>query len=560
MKKVFTILVALLISANSVVQAQDCLWAQSAGGSYQDWGNSSCTDASGNVYVTGSFSSQTITFGSIILTNSNSLGNNAEVFVVKYAPDGTVLWAKSTGGNMGDEGKSIFTDASGNVYLTGYFSSPTITFGTTTLINYWSNDIFIVKYNSEGTVLWAKSTSVNYNFKSTSVSADFSGNVYVIGSFNSSTLTFGTTILTNVNVGFVDFFIVKFSSDGTVLWAKSAGGIRDDIGKSVSTDASGNIYVTGSFGSSAITFGTTTLTNTGDNGYKDVFITKYAPDGTVLWAKSTGGNFNDFGQSVSADSSENVYITGSFESPSITFGSTTLTQQDNNAYSSVYIVKYTPDGIVLWAKSASGINYYESNSVSTDSSGNVYLTGSFVSDSISFGTTTLTKSSGLGSDIFIVKYSPDGTVVWANSAGGNYVDHCYGLCTDSNGNAYVTGAFYSPSITLGTITLNNSFNTGNSDFFIAKYSGVSTGLNEAFNNNQLIISPNPINSNFTLTMPYLKNSNVSITTLTGTEVGNYNTQNTSTHTIDISHLANGVYFVSLKSEEGGVVTKKIIKQ
>jgi hypothetical protein len=60
-------------------------------------------------------------------------------------------------------------------------------------------------------------------------------------------------------------------------------------------------------------------------------------------------------------------------------------------------------------------------------------------------------------------------------------------------------------------------------------------------------------------MPSLKNSTVSITTLTGTEVGTYTTQNTSTHTIDISHLANGVYFVSLKSEEG-MVTKKIIKK
>jgi hypothetical protein len=95
--------------------------------------------------------------------------------------------------------------------------------------------------------------------------------------------------------------------------------------------------------------------------------------------------------------------------------------------------------------------------------------------------------------------------------------------------------------------------------FIAKYSGVSTGLNEAFTNNKLKITPNPTNSSITLTMPSLKNSTVSITTLTGTEVGTYTTQNTSTHTIDISHLANGVYFVSLKSEEG-MVTKKIIKK
>ena len=85
-------------------------------------------------------------------------------------------------------------------------------------------------------------------------------------------------------------------------------------------------------------------------------------------------------------------------------------------------------------------------------------------------------------------------------------------------------------------------------------SNIKNNISEGFS-----ISPNPNNSSITLTIPFLKNSKVSITTLTGTEVGNYNTQNTSTQTIDISHLASGVYFVSLKSEEGGV-TKKIIKQ
>ena len=191
-----------------------------------------------------------------------------------------MLWAKSAGGTAYDIGNSVSTDAIGNVFMTGIYYSPTITFGITTLTN--ANnvaDIFIVKYDASGNVLWAKSAEGTWYDLSYGVCTDVIGNVFITGAFYSPTITFGTTTLTNVNAA-NDIFIVKYDASGNVLWAKSAGGTGYDEGYAVSTDASGNVFLTGNFGSPNINFGTTTLTNTDTTGsFRDIFIAKL--DGTT---------------------------------------------------------------------------------------------------------------------------------------------------------------------------------------------------------------------------------------------------------------------------------------
>jgi len=404
---------------------------------------------------------------------------------VKYDFNGTVLWASSIGGAEDDIGQSVCTDANNNAYLTGSFSNDTITIGVTSLSNAGSSDIFIAKYDAAGNVLWAKSAGGIYGEGIKSVSTDSSGNVYVTGNFNSDTLTFGLTTL--VNAGNNDIFISKYTSNGTLLWAKSAGGNNYDSGQSISNDANGNVYVTGWFGSNTITFETATLINSGGD---DIFIVKYSSNGTLLWAKSAGGITIDRATSISSDKSGTIYITGYFDSPTIIFDATTLSNA--GAY-----------------------------------------------------------------DILILKYDANGEVLSARSPGGVYHDVGYGIFTDASKNIYLTGYFQSPTITFGTNTLTNSF-VGYNSIFIVKYAATGTGVDDFFGNNQLNISPNPTSSTITLTIPKLINTNISITNLTGKQVATYKLLNTTCKTIDVSHLAEGVYFVTLKSDEG-VVTKKMVK-
>ncbi|MEO8147333.1 MAG: T9SS type A sorting domain-containing protein [Bacteroidia bacterium] len=427
-------------------QSPAWLWAKSAGGTSGDYGIDITTDVSGNVLVTGGFESYSITFGTTTLTN---VGTYGDILLVKYNASGNVVWAKSAGGTSDDKAYGICTDANGNVLVTGSFASSSITFGTTTLTNVSGSDIFIVKYDASGNVLWAKSaggTSVDYGF---SISTDANGNVLVTGMFTSTSITFGTTTLTNLGIS--NIFVAKYNASGSVLWAKSAAGTSNNVGgRGISTDASGNVLVTGKFKSASIAFGTITLNNTGG---EDFFIVKYDASGNVLWAKSAVGASDDYGAGISTDASGNVMATGSFDSFSITFGTTTLTNTSLSK-ADIFIVKYDPSGNVQWDQLAGGTFHDYGYSISTDASGNLLVTGSFASPAITFGTTTLTNAGS--DDIFVVKYDGSGNVLWAKSAGGIFLDEVTAICTDASGNAVLTGYLESDSITFGTTTVTNA--------------------------------------------------------------------------------------------------------
>ncbi len=262
------------------------------------------------------------------LTNS---GVYSDIFVVKYDSSGNVVWAKSASGTSLDEGYSITVDANGNSYVTGYFYSPTITFDTATLTSSGGGDIFIVKYDASGNVVWVKSAGGTYYDYGQSIAVDANGNSYVTGIFGSSTITFGSTTLTNS--GDYDVYIVKYDASGNVVWAKSAGGTNEDKGYGIAVDAIGNSYVTGWFSSSTITFGSTTLTNSGSD---DIFVVKYDSSGNVMRAKSAGGTSNDLGYGIAVDASGNSYVTGYFSSSTITFRARRLL---NNGGYDVFVAK-----------------------------------------------------------------------------------------------------------------------------------------------------------------------------------------------------------------------------
>jgi hypothetical protein len=551
---------------------------------------STVTDVSGNVYVTGTFCSPFITFGTTTLTNqTNAAGYYGDMFIVKYDAYGTVQWAGSAGGSNSEGGSSIATDGSGNVYVTGTFNSPSITFfGTTsqtiTLINTASlrGDMFIVKYDANGVLQWAKKEGGSNEDEGIGIATDGSGNVYVTGLFTSSSINFEGFIITNAGSGNGDIFVVKYDPSGTVLWAKSAGGSGDDWGNSITTDGSGNVYVTGLFISSSITFGNTILYNAGTSS-QDIFIVKYEPtSGNVVWAKRAGGSDNDHANGVITDIDGNVYVTGGFASPSITFGGIILANAASGS-NDMFIVKYDPSGTVLWAKKAGGSfqdNGWGIAAQGTEGSDNVFVTGAFSSPSITFGNITLTNNHK-STDIFIVKYkASDGTVQWAKCAGGTGTDIAWGIATDGDGNAYLTGYFTSTSITFGTITLSN--NSKWADMFITKYnadgnvpwakcvSGISgqtthKSTNAGIDNttaNEITVYPNPTSGRVIVSTNNSQSliNNISVFDLTGKEVlSRQSAVGSQQIEIDLSTLPKGIYIFSIKAGENYYNRKIIVE-
>jgi len=532
------------LNIQSNAQFPEWSWVKSAGGTNQEVGGSIVLDALGNKFVTGYFQSSTINFGSDTLTNNG----RGDVFLVKYDTNGNVLWAKSAGGTNFDWGKSVTVDALGNAYVTGYFESPTITFGSFTLTNNGLGDVFLVKYDANGIVQWAKSAIGTSNDWGKSVTVDAIGNAYVTGYFRSPTITFDSYTLTNSGSYLGEIFLVKYSTSGNVLWAKSAGGPNSDEGTSIALDALGNLYMTGYFESPAITFGTFTLTN---SKYFAMFLVKYDTSGNVQWAKSGIGENQDWGRSVALDAIGNAYVTGNFQSPTLTFGSYTLT---NNGLGDVFLVKYDASGNVLWAKSAGGTTDDLGLSVATDAMSNAYVTGNFNSPTITFDSYIFTNSGDR--DLFLAKYDASGNVLWAKSAGGWGWDEGNSVAVDVCGNSYVTGDFQSPTITFGTITLTNA---GYVDILFAKAESGSSGINENQNSISVSVYPNPVAEKIKLIMPDGETIyNIKIVNVEGEELRQQEV-NGSNPTIDVSTLPNGMYILRILGDKG-VKVKKFIKE
>ncbi len=478
-----------------------------------------------------------------------------------------MIWAKSAGGKGEEIANSAAINAAGDLYVAGFFDSPTFPIGTDTLLcnGEYYNTIFLAKYDTSGNALWAKSAGcgeyLDDCYANVSVAADASGNAYLAGYFDTDSITFGTYTLVNTDTNSSDIFLAKYDAGGNVLWAKEAGKINADYAYSVAADAQGNAYIAGSFGDSTIVFGSTTLTNTNPCS-QDVFLAKYDTYGNVLWAKSAGsmGSDDDQANSVVVDTSGNVYITGYFDSPIVIFGSDTLTR--GAGAHNLFLTKYDKNGNVLWANNAVGLNIADAFSVTVDAAENSYISGGFGPSTITLGFITLAATGT--SDIFVAKYDPGGNVIWAKSAGGSVGDESGGLsiALDTLGNTYITGAFGNgngsyyggDTLTFGTTTLINS---GLCNTFIAKlYYDKIDIINESSNVFYATVYPNPTFNNLTIDAP--QSAVIEITNIQGQLVKTLAAIGNKTN-IDVSALPSGVYIVEVRTEKG-VGVRKFIKE
>jgi len=183
-----------ILYAGWVFDSNPALWAKSvtAGTSYSEF-NSVAVDSSGNVYAAGYQNENgSFTYGpGVSVAGTYSGGDYGyNVVLVKYDSSGTALWAKSvTAGNNYSQFYSVAVDSSGNVYAAGYQNGTgSFTYGEGVSVagtysgGYYSRNVVLVKYNSTGTALWAKSVTAGTNESLfNSVAVDSSGNIYAAG-------------------------------------------------------------------------------------------------------------------------------------------------------------------------------------------------------------------------------------------------------------------------------------------------------------------------------------------------------------------------------------------
>jgi Beta-propeller repeat len=521
MKKHFFLLIySITFHFISFSQAPTWDWAKGVTNGKKDYGNAITITSNNKVYCVGQFNSPVLSFSPVLLANYDTYYENDDMFIVCYTTSGEVLWAKSMGGNGDDVAKSIAADKAGNIYIAGYFTSAKIGFGKDTLLNSGqsgTNDGFIAKYNSRGEEQWAKNIGGTHDDKANCITVDKDANVYVTGSFFSWKLILqkGDTLKNtgDQSGSSPDIFTAKYTTDGNYVWGKSINGSKYDYGYGITTDTKNNVFVTGGTYSSELHFDTVTITTSkseidnqqiwqttkptymlvddagklkdttgmkigkiSNNKYaaimppqtptvEKIFLAKYSDTGNLQWAESVGGSDDEEGSAITTDKNNNLFITGKFQSSSITLDSTTMNNKGSN---DIFIAKYTNDGKTLWAKSVGGIADDRGNAIVTDSLGNAYITGWFGSPKAVFGKCTQLNTGGKDyTDLFIAKYDALGNALWAENAKGNDSEWSNGVAIDKQGNIYITGGFDSAEMWFGNSKL---INPKSKSFFVSKIS------------------------------------------------------------------------------------------
>ena len=325
---------------------------------------------------------------------------------------------------------------------------------------------------------WAKRAG-SFAFDSAfDIAVDAFGNSYVTGDFENSSL-FGEgeaqeTVLTSA--GSLDLFLVKYSTDGTLRWAKRAGGTGGDQGNALTVSASGDIYLLGAFSASA-TFGPgeaneAVLTSLGS--VSNLYVAKYNPDGVLQWVKQAGGEeSNDHAGDIAVDAMGSSYVTGYFNE-STTFGAGEANEATLTSAGSldIFVVRYDANGQIHWSRQIGGTGVDLALGLALDASGNSYVTGYFEETvTLGAGEANETVLTSVGArDLFIAQYDAEGMLVWAKQAGGTGGDLGSDLAVDASGHSYVVGQFEgTATFGAGETQETTVTSTGANDVFVAHY-------------------------------------------------------------------------------------------
>jgi len=542
MKKLYFFSWLMLFVINTNVFAQRWVVRYNGTGNAIDAIKGMVVDNSGNVYVTGS---------------SNSGANSDDYITIKYNSNGVQQWmARYNGvGSGSDIPVSIFVDAGGNVYVTGY--SDVLTGG------YIDNDATTIKYNSAGSQLWASTYHGPQQRADagSAVKADGNGNVYVTG----------YTTVRNGAYTKKDYLTIKYNSSGVQQWTATYNGPanQDDAAVGLGLDQTGNAYVTG-----------TSFAGRDPVGEEDYLTIKYNSAGVQQWTARYNGPVSepDRATAIAVDKAGNSFVTGYSQGVGLDIATVKYnasgTQQwvaryDGPAHSSdiayaialdnagnVYVagsdqaiiyntdfctIKYNSSGIQQWeARYASATkDNDEAYAIAIDAGNNVYVTGYINGVSPSW-------------DIATIKYNSSGAQQWAEkyNGPGNGNDNGAAVGVDGAGNVYVAGTSFGK--------------TSDLDFVTIKYnsSGLTTTARTVAEDqvtnviNKIAIYPNPAHNFFRLELPGDNSYDVNIIDETGRRVFEGKNMRPLSQ-INCEKFPNGIYFLKARSNERLFIEKFI---
>ena len=418
-------------------------WARTWGGVGNDEGQDVAVDADGNVYSTGGFMS-TVDFnpdaeGEDIHTSNGYF----DVFLVKYDKYGNFQWARTWGGTYPDRGDSVDIDNSGNVLVSGSFSS-TVDFGTGGAHDIQTSsggeDCFLTKYASNGGYLWTRTWGGGGYDWVKRINIDKSNNICLTGTFegNADFNPDPTQTDRHTSAGGYDVFASKLDSSGVFQWAKTWGGdsTAGDFGMGIIADSVEAIYCSGYFtGTGDFNPGSGVDMHSATGGeWQDAYFSKFDSNGNFQWAHTWGSTYQDEAWECAVDEFDDVYVVGNFYY-TVDFNPDPLETDERTAvwYDDAFVSKFAPDGDFKWVLTWGGPSLDFGRLISSDHNGHFWVAGYAYNCDFDPGSGTDFKEGGY----FLSKFERTGDYIWSQLWAPDV--RFIGLDVDLEGRAFFCG-------------------------------------------------------------------------------------------------------------------------
>ncbi len=386
-----------------------------------------------------------------------------QAFVARYDTSGTLQWARVFGGNRNDHVAAMCTDDSGFVYLACYSRSiDPLVYDGFSFTGTGNDKTFLLKIDPQGNLVWGKLlTAGTSNAYPTSIAVK-NGVVAITGSYAFLSLVIQTDTLTLA--GSDDIFLAAWSAGtGNLLWTKALKSTGQDYARDVVMDSAANIYLTGIFNNNLSIGGVDTLWN--PYGY-ETFLAKFNSSGTLMWRRRYYGTGDHMVNALATAPDGSLCIAGWHGSGNHELNDTSF----NTLYVyNFWVQKVSPSGTGIWTKIFHGNSSGGIIGMAIDPDSNIYLSGLLGS---LYYFDTLQLSGGGSTDIraFIVKMSGNGTVITGHTGGNRVTNTVFNnIAADDAGNVYTVGYFGSATghqAVFGSDTLTSA---GETDGYLAKY-------------------------------------------------------------------------------------------
>ena len=503
--------------------AQTWPWLISVSGSGSETISALTTRTNDGPVVCGHFQNE-LSIGNI----SETATGNTDAFVAGLDATGEVQWVRTGSSAGADKSEAVDTDFENNIYWAGEYWFNSV-FGALTLSATKSaKAIFLLKLTPAGIPVWAKSIEGTGNKILSAMVTDQEGNSYLSGNFSDS-LFIENEVMTAVAEK--DFFIIKFSPSGNLLWARQAG-IAGEIQPRRMACQNNQIAITGSM-RGRYDFGTDTIQNNTNDS--DAFLVVYAVNGNVRWARKIGGVNEQAGSDVAFDNHDNIYAVGSF------YGLIRLRPdleiQSPNLNDNLYFIKYDVAGFPLAARSIGNLEIELSESL-VFANDRFYWSGFFKNNFVVDGFSL--QAGGADFNTFILEIDTLSTVLNVHIVTSPSTVLLSELVADAEGQIYCGGALNGTAIfnDQTELTAANSF-----DGFVGQLTPLIVSV-EAVAEASIKIYPNPATDFIRIERPS-ENLKITVFAMDGREILQTNQQ-----TIDCREWPNGIYI--LKTNSGGV--------